>query len=432
MKKRYSALALILPLGGQSLAVAGETYQYGGLEVTPSLTAGAAAIQERGAMFGAGRPGTGATRLDWQEFYLKPGLNLGYQVNEDLRWVAGISAVGAATRGDGDPAGFTRSGDQRVHLEESFVGAQLGDWRLTVGRQNYLVGSGFIVQDGRADLGRDGAYWLAPRTAFDRAGVLSWSHGSWKAQGFTLGAADSLGGDYRLSGGNLDYDSGYGVLGALAFGVSADTQNAVKRDGMRVYNLRWLNATLPGIPELALSGEYAWQRGSGNGLTYAGDAWYAQAQYQFKDLPLQPQLSYRYAHFSGDPDPSDTRLAGWDPLTKGYTDWGTWLIGDVVGNYLLFNNNENVHSLHLKTRLNESWAVGTLFHAFSLDQKNFQGQPVSDRRFADETTLYVEWTPTPSIYAAVAYNWVQAKQAAREVLGDERFNALEAYVTYKF
>ena len=95
---------------------------------------------------------------------------------------------------------------------------------------------------------------------------------------------------------------------------------------------------MPGVPALTLNAEYALERGSGEGVDYDANAWYGQADYAFSTLPLTPVIGYRYASFSGDDNLSDNRQKAWDPLSKGFVDWSTWLVGDVVGNYLLFNS----------------------------------------------------------------------------------------------
>jgi hypothetical protein len=78
-------------------------------------------------------------------------------------------------------------------------------------------------------------------------------------------------------------------------------------------------------------------------------------------------------------------------------------------------------------------AVGTIHYQFWLDEKNFNGQAMDDRRFADETVVFVDWTPTPSFTGSVAYNWVTAKSAAKQFFGDdEQFSALELYMTYRY
>jgi hypothetical protein len=83
---------------------------------------------------------------------------------------------------------------------------------------------------------------------------------------------------------------------------------------MQVYNVRALKAVYPALPALELNGEYAVQRGNGDGVDYDANAWYAEADYTFDMLPFAPVLGYRYTHFSGDSDLTDNRQKAWDPL----------------------------------------------------------------------------------------------------------------------
>ena len=434
-------VAVSLPLSAQ-VALAGYTFEDGDLKGEVNLTAGGASITTRNVNFGSGRVDqrngrNGGRSIGWQEFYVKPGITFNYALNPDVSLLGGASVVAATTFGDGDAGGFTRSSDGRVATEELFAGVRVGEWTFTAGRQNYKVGTGFIVMDGNLDQFKDGAYWLSPRTAFKDSAILAWDHGALKSQVFSLRTDDDLG-DFRMTGVNLDYNLDDQVtLGAMALKVNAlgprGSTLPRRRDGMQVYNLRALNARVPGIAPLTLNAEYAVERGSGEGVDYAANAWYAQADYAFGDLPLTPILGYRYASFSGDDNLSDNRQKAWDPLSKGFIDWSTWLVGDVVGNYLLFNSNENVQQFSLKTHLNQTLTLGAIHYQFWLDEKNYMGAAVNDRRFADESVVFLDWTPTPSFYTSLSYNWVKPLAAARQVFGDDqKFSALELYFTYRY
>lgn len=433
--------AVCLPLGAQ-VALAGYAFEDGDLKGEVNLTAGGATITTRNVNFGSGRVDqrngrNDGSRIGWQEFYVKPGIKFDYALTPDVKLLGGASAVAATTFGDGDAGGFTRSSDGQVASEELFAGVQVGEWKLTAGRQNYMVGTGFIVMDGNLDQFNDGAYWLGPRTAFKDSAILAWEHGALKSQVFSLRTDDDLG-DFRMTGVNLDYNLDDQVtLGAMALKVNAlgprGSTLPRRRDGMQVYNLRALNTKVPGVAALTLNAEYAVERGSGEGVDYAANAWYAQADYAFGDVPLTPILGYRYASFSGDDNLGDNRQKAWDPLSKGFIDWGTWLVGDVVGNYLLFNSNENVQQFSLKTHLSQTLTLGAIHYQFWLDEKNYMGAAVSDRRFADESVVFLDWTPTPSFYTSLSYNWVKPLAAAKQVFGNDRnFDALELYFTYRY
>lgn len=434
-------VAVSLPLSAQ-VALAGTTFEDGNLKGEVNLTAGGATITTRNVNFGSGRVDqrngrNGGSRIGWQEFYVKPAIKFDYTLNPDVSLVGGASVVAATTLGDGDAGGFTRSSDGRVAREELFAGVRIGEWKLTAGRQNYMVGTGFIVMDGNLDQFKDGAYWLGPRTAFTDSAILAWDHGALKSQAFSLRTDDDLG-DFRMTGVNLDYNLDDQVtLGAMALKVNAlgprGSTLPRRRDGMQVYNLRALNAKVPGVAALTLNAEYAVERGSGEGVDYAANAWYAQADYAFANVPLTPIFGYRYASFSGDDNLGDNQQKAWDPLSKGFIDWGTWLVGDVVGNYLLFNSNENVQQFSLKTHLSETLTLGAIHYQFWLDEKNYMGAAVNDRRFADESVVFLDWTPTPSFYTSLSYNWVKPLAAAKQVFGNDRnFSALELYFTYRY
>ncbi len=439
--KRYTAVVLAVGMPMASpMCHAGYTFEDGALSGELNLTAGGAVVATHQVNFGSGRvdsrngENTG-NKATWEEFYIKPGVAMSYALSPDVALLGGASVVGASTWGDGDAGGYTRSSDGKLATEELFAGFKAGDWKFTAGRQNYLVGTGFIVMDGNLDFHRDGAFWLGPRTAFKDSAILGYSHGALQAQGFTLRTDDDLG-DFRMSGVNLDYSvPEVATLGAMAMklkSLDAAANRRTPRDGMLVYNLRALGAHVPGLSALTLNGEYALQRGSGSGVAYDASAWYAQADYAFAQAPLQPVLGYRYARFSGDDNLSDNKQKSWDALSKGFTDWSTWLIGDVVGNYLLNNSNERVQQWTLKTHLSTTLTLGTIHYQFSLDEKNLLGAPVADRRFADESVIYLDWTPTARWYTSVSWNWVKPKAAARESLGDKTFTALEMYFTYRY
>lgn len=441
--KRFSRtlLAFGLPLSSH-VALAGYTFEEGDLKGEANLSVATGAVFARGVNFGNGQVDVrngknGGSRINWQEFYLKPGVKLEYALQPDFSVLGGGSLVAASTFGDGDAGGFTRGSDGKVAAEELYGGFRAGDWKFTVGRQNYMIGTGFIVMDGNLDQYKDAAYWTGPRTAFKDSAILAWDHGALKSQVFTLRTDDDLG-DFRLTGINVDYNLDDQVtLGAMSMKVNAlgpkGSTFPLRRDGMQVYNVRALNARLPGLPSLTMNAEYAVQRGSGEGVDYDASAWYGQLDYAFGTLPLTPVIGYRYASFSGDNNLADNREKAWDPLSKGFVDWGTWVIGDVVGNYLLYGSNENVQQFSLKTHLSDTLTLGTIHYQFWLDAKNYMGGAVSDRRFADESVVFLDWMPTPSLMTSLSYNWVKPLAAAKQVFGnDQKFSALELFVTYRY
>ncbi|MCU0833681.1 MAG: alginate export family protein [Chromatiaceae bacterium] len=395
-----------------------------------------------GANFGAGRVDLrdGEISADpvWGEGYVKPSIDAEYRVDGAGLAYAGLSAVAAATVGDGDPSGSTRGGDGSVDLETAFLGwrsggllgATLGEdaLDLSYGRQEFQVGDGFLILDGNSEQADDGAYWLAPRRAFQQAGLIRVNTHPLRADLFYL-KADPDQDDTELAGLNLEYiDAELGTFALMVFRVvdSGTPENAGARDGMDVASLRVNELRLAALPDLSLWGEYVSERGGGRDGDFDASGWYLEAQYSLSALPWSPTLGYRYSRFSGDSDPGDDLRRDFEPFFYGWSrGLGTWIQGEVVGEYLLFNSNQATHMLQLSARPSESVEVGVLGFRFSLEEKNYDGTPVSDRHFADELNLYLDWQINERLTLSAAYGIAFPGDAAKEIFGDKDFQLVE-------
>lgn len=420
-----------------------------GLTLRLGLEAGIGGFLSRGTNFGAGRVDLRSGReggdTSWGEAYLEPKVGVDYALTSAGTLYGGTSAVGALTTGEGDPSGSTRGGDGRVDLETAFVGWRSGPLLidtlgedaldLSLGRQEFTVGDGFLISDGHFDRLDDGAYWLAPRSAFQGTGLVRLKTGPVRGDLFYLAADDSQD-DTELAGLNLEYAAeGLGTLAALYFQVLDSGTPIVygPRDGMEVLSLRAAEISPPALPDLAFSGEYVGEAGSGRDGRFDASAWYLKASYARSDWTWSPTLSYRYARFSGDGDPEDQTRRDFEPFFYGYEDWGTWYQGEVTGEYLLFNSNQLSHTLHLSASPSETLGVGALYYSFDLDVPSYFGTPVTSRDFADELNLYLDWTLNEQVTLSLAWGIALPGKAAREVFGDgERFQVLELSLALAF
>ncbi|TCK07420.1 alginate export family protein [Marinobacterium mangrovicola] len=420
-----------------SAAQAGYNIDKGNLSAELNLSFGSAALFSRNLNFGGGvinqRTGELEDRenANWQEFFLAPSLTGSYSLGPELDLLAGASVVAATTTGDGDPAGFTYSSDSDVATEQLYLGFESNGWRFTAGDQDFMIGNGFIVMDGNLDQFEDAAFWLAPRHAFKDSAVLSYTADSYGVQGFSLKTDGDLGG-YRMNGANLDYYLGeYSMIGAMGLGIESNNDD-ITVDGMEVYSLRGIGLALPSLPELVVSGEYAIQTGSGDGMDYDASAWYAQAEYTFSGFDTNPRIGYRHSYFSGDNDLGDNTQKTWNSLAKGYIDWDTWVIGEVTGNYLFNNSNQVINEVWVKVDLKPNLTIGAIHHDFKLDEKNIYGAPVSSDDFGKENMLFMDWYPSENIATSVAYSRVSPGDAAKEFFGDDDFSVFELYFAYNF
>lgn len=126
----------------------------------------------------------------WQEAAFKYGLSgtlaevISGQLYGSLNWVS------TGSFGDGDAAGWTDGTERTTKIEDAYAGwrsgstfPSLGDNGLDIsfGRQNIVIGDGFLVAGDSLNLGkgiaegtlnRGGAYYLTGRKDFDQTAVL--------------------------------------------------------------------------------------------------------------------------------------------------------------------------------------------------------------------------------------------------------------------
>ncbi len=130
----------------------------------------------------------------WSEGYADVALIGSLTASRESSWYAAVGVLATSTRGDGDAAGFTTGDEERMALEDAYIGWRSGSLfpklgkngiDLSFGRQNFMLGSGFLIDGDAVNYGkgfddlvvagiapgsmdRGGAYWLGRRHAFDR------------------------------------------------------------------------------------------------------------------------------------------------------------------------------------------------------------------------------------------------------------------------
>jgi len=411
-------------------------------EITARVNAATVGVTMDGANLGRGRFDRNTGTFDgdptWGEMFVQPIVK-----GTAGQWYGEVSAVGTITFGDGDPTGFTTGGDGSWDVETLVVGWRSGDSAddtslpvidLSVGRQALNIGDGFIIDDGNVDAGDDGGVWLVPRQAFQRTLLARIDYRAVHADLFFL-EADPDNDEPAFAGANLEYHfEKQGHAGLLHFHIlDADSPTTfLARHGMDVSSVRINDYRRPFAPQVALWGEATQQRGEGRFGAFESSAWYAETIYHF-DLPWSPRLSYRYAYFSGDGDPADNVRADYDPLFYGndVRGWGTWFQGEVTGGWLLFNNNQRNHLVHLAATPRDNLVVGAIGGSFHLAESNYFGAPVSDRAFSDEINVYADWWANSLVFVTGAVAVMFPGEGAIEAIGDdENYHILEVAVYY--
>ena len=347
---------------------------------------------------------------NWSEASIKPALGAEYTTASSSQIYGKISAVGTRTFG----AAPTLVGDDAssFDIEDAYIGWRSGTsldagenaLDFTIGRTQYKLGHGMILYDGSGDGGSRGGYWTGARKAFEFAAIGRFKPGNHTFEAFYLDKDDMPEADSnsKLWGVNYEYAIGEDTtLGATYMKWSANANEAPKRDGLDVYNLRAYTAPFSGLKGLSFEAEYVKED---NGDALDSTAWNALAAYQF-DSAWQPKLSYRYAVFEGD-DPATAKNEAFDGLLTGFYDWGTWWQGELAGEYFVSNSNLISHQVRLHVAPNDAISTGLIFYDFLLDKPESLGPLVTSDDVAYELDWYMDWSVNDnliiSFVAAVA------------------------------
>jgi hypothetical protein len=388
---RLSTLTLMI---SASQAGAYELYADDNSHLNATLEAAFGIFHSQENYAPSGRLGQGSS--SWREGYIKYGLSFDKGLAGAGTGYGAANLLSSGTWGDGDAAGFSNGSEHTTKFEDAYLGWRsgklfeaLGDdgVDLSFGRQNIVVGDGFLI-DGDAlnmgkgvadgELNRGGAYYLAARKAFDQTAVLRLGgKQGWRSDLMWLKSDNRAQAKTEMYVGTLEHVAPEGTVGLTYIdSTDVDEQYAspaqLERDGMKTYSLRAQGNA--GVKNLFLSGEYAKQD---KPHAATEDAWYLEAGWTFADVAWAPNVSYRYSRFS----------QGYDSLFYGFSrGYGTWFQGEVAGNYAgPFNSNSRIQNVTLKVSPLENLSVGAMFFDFNTLDRNLGNTD------GHEVDLYAEW-----------------------------------------
>lgn len=420
------------------------------LDITSSTTIVGGVQRGNNVNYGAGNFRNGEDNNTNLEGSIEVGAGFTWDLGNNSNAYANLSVIGAAQRSDGELSGqFGTGDDSDVTNELTNIGFTNGVFDLSFGAQDFKVGDGFLLADGNVEVAtRDGAFWIAPRTAWNNSAIMRLNTNPVRADIFWI-EADKDSFEQAYGGANIEYalpEEG-GTVAAMYFKVLNDDGSgdaAITGSdtilsgniGAEYFDLRASNIVVPGTENLTFHGEYTHLGGEHDksGLKYDADAWYAELNYTFNNVPWKPVLSYRYSSFSGD-DLATSDNEGFAIPNYGIgRDWDTWFQGEITGEYHLFNNNQNTQLIKLKAYPHEQWAIAAYYLNFKLDEMHYFGTPVTSDDWADEINFTVEYYPTDNFYVFGALAWATPNDAANQGLGGTNDNALvaEVYFTYTF
>jgi hypothetical protein len=367
-------------------------------------------------------------------------------------------------------------------------GTLLEDWAagkdaldISGGDQSFVIGDAFLVGTGVANGFHRAALYFAPRTSFDRTilvrvntspvrarlfklethtdqdemhgfdqpktkllgGTAEWFKASTEtAGGTTVGekeaaqAAQTTGetaeaqeeADLWSIGGTFLHVYEADSSGEFSFSPADPVEPVsiqANRQGLNVFSAHLGGSFLEFDRDILLYGQFVLERNDEPNRKVRANAWYIEPGYRFSALPWTPQINLRYAHFSGDRNPTDRVKRSYDPLfaTGGPRGFGSWTLGEIYGNYLGSNSNIDVAMANLKVSPSDQLDLGAIFYDFYFDEvRQFNDPRISASHALDEVDLYAAWSPrswmTVTGLVGVAVPGSGFKQAASAFVAD--------------
>jgi hypothetical protein len=379
----------------------------GDSHVTPTLQIDSGFFAESNAWFGEGEANAGDHVDYWGEFGVMPGLEGVLSLGQNGKLRGRVSGVWTTTQFGLDAAGsnFDDRHPSKVTLEDAYVGWSSGGLfpslgedaiDLSFGAQRYQVGTGFLFWDGGTDGGSErGGYWIGMRKAFQLTGIARLTTGPFMGELVYLQPNDVPDSSTDVVGANLEWKFSERASIGGGYWYFADS-DSVRRDGLDVFDARGSVKPFTGLPGLSLSAELVYQENGSLNQSWGG---YAEIAHAF-EAPCKPMLSFRYASFTADREDED-QIETFDPIFYGFSDWNTWYLGEIFGEYIAANAGFDAYVLRLRTEPAERWAVNLFGLAFVVDEfSNELTTPrffdprialIEDKDLGYEVDLTVDW-----------------------------------------
>lgn len=351
-------------------------------------------------------------RASWLEASFEAGAGAITQLGNSPLYIYG-AATAMWTASVGQDL-FTAEARSMVAVEKLYAGLLYADKakrrsvNLSVGRQNFTLGDGFLFSQysGSANAGPRPGLYLNPRTTFDMTGLVNIRLDTVRLQGFYLdpNEIEDLESNTNFAGANINWQVTPKVtLGATYVVIPrSDTRfrlpggATVPRQGEETVALNLRLDDPVGLDGVWLQSEYAWQWNGDETRAWAG---YATLGWRGGDVPWQPSLSYRYSAFSGD-DPATPTYERYDPLLGGGL--AEWVQG--INMKKLFGN-ANMNIQRVRGTLRPAKKLTLTFDFFDFEARelnNIGGSPalatLKTPNVGQEYTLRGDWAVSRRIF----------------------------------
>ena len=384
-------------------------YKDGDTYLRPSIALEAAIFSESNPFIGNSREVIGDHVGYWWEWAVTGGLDGALSLGGAGLLFGRTSLVGTGSQGlDAAGSDFDNRYPEKLEFEDAYLGWRSGvafptlgtdALEISVGKQRYQIDEGFFMWDGGSDGGTRGAYWIAPRKAFYMSAIAKLNTGPYKVEAFYLKPNDNPYTATNVIGSNFEYAAGEtGKMGFTYMNIYSSQK--LSRDGLNYFDWRVALTPFSFDRGFLFKGEYAYEWNPSESHSYA---WYGEAGYSFKDVAMNPFVSYRYADFGRSGVDSNGESTVWDPLFYGFYDWSTWYIGEIIGEFVTINRGLVIQTVRLRAEpisgvttnlLYSYYRLGSSISEIAARDLNPRAANITSKHIGQEFDLTTDWTAT--------------------------------------
>lgn len=399
----------------------------------------------------SGSPDNANLSNGFVEISATPKVEATVNLPSDSTLYGGFSYVYSGTSGH-DPSGYTQK-NADMYFQESdytesgrydnyrdenmtenlYVGwksgnvfKQLGKDAIDIsgGRQDYKLGSGFLIHYGADNGGNRGAGWINPRTAFNDTVIAKINVKSVTTEGFHLETRPLNPAEKRnYDGANVEYKVAKNAKVGVSY-VNTTNSRPLHDEGSTInYGEASINndtydarADFSPHPDVTVSAEYAYQTNadtittpeSADKKSIHASGGFGQIEYKRQDLFWQPTISYRYA----------IQDEGFDSMSPGFSTWGTWFQGEINGEFVLSNSNLMTHVGKLVLTPNESLALNLVYLNYTFVKPDALALTSAD--YGNEVNLLADWQVNDMLGLSAGIEAFVPDEAGKQYLGGNK------------
>ncbi len=346
--------------------------------------------------------------MSWTEAFVKPSAKFEIAAGPDATLYGGLAAVASYTWGvDVFDAGNTGA----ATFENAYGGIRLSAtpdmlFDFSAGMQDYVIGSGMLIQMGGGNGYENGALLLSPRTAWQMAAIAREKFDGLTLEQFYLDPNELESGDSatELDGVHARYDWSESEYAGLAYinVLKSDYPSLAApltiipggRDGMNALYGYARTQPFASLPTLWIAGDLAHEWND----RIDQSAWGGQAEigYTATNLLFKPTFSYAFRYFSGD-DPSTKQNERFDGLfyEGSPTAWATGGNGSLA----FYNSNVKAHRFGVDLVLSErDFVKARYWHVMAAQEHSpIQFGQGAEVTFQDGTPILVVGVKNPNL-----------------------------------